>query len=95
MFYAVLWNGRPFKRWLTKAEAYGTAERYQGSHGGYHGGSGMLKHKDLRDHFEVVEDKEANKEFNERYKTYKAGDPQTVHFEQRVDSLRDADPDMT
>ena len=55
----------------------------------------MLKIKDRRDHFEVKEDVGANKEFNERYKTYKAGDAQTVHFEQRVDSLRDADPDMT
>lgn len=95
MYWMVLWNGRPFKRWLTKADAYATAERYQGSHGGYHGGSGMLKIKDRRDHFEVKPDIEANAEFNDRYKTYKAGNRQTVQFEQRVDSLRDADPEMT
>ena len=93
-FYQVLWNGQPFKRWLTKAEAFAIAERYQGSHGGYHGGSGMLKIKERRDQFEVKEDKEANDELNVRYKTYKAGDHQTVQFEQRVDSMSDADPDM-
>lgn len=94
MFYKVLWNGRTFQRWLTKRDAYAMAERYQGSHGGYHGGSGMLKIKDLRDHFEVKEDTEANKEFNDRYKVAKAGDPQRVVYEQRVDSLKDADPEM-
>lgn len=93
-FYQVLLNGVPLKRWLDKAEAEATAERWQGSHGGYHGGSGLLKIKDRRDHVEVCEDLAANKEFEARYKTAKAGDLQRVVYEQRVESTRDADPAM-
>ncbi len=93
-YYKVLLNGHAIRRWLDKDEAYAVAERWQGSHGGYRGGSGLLKIKDRGDHLEVVEDREANREFNERYKTAKAGDLQTVHYEQRVESMSDADPAM-
>jgi hypothetical protein len=94
MYYMVKLNGVPLKRWLDKDEAEATAERWQGSHGGYHGGSGLLKIKDRRDHVEVCEDKAANKEFDERYKVAKAGDRQRLVYEQRVESLSDADPGM-
>lgn len=93
-YYMVTLNGVPLKRWLDRHEAEAMAERWQGSHGGYSGGSGLLKIKDKRDHVEVKEDVQANREFNERYKVAKAGDRQVIHFEQRVESLSDADPEM-
>ena len=94
MYYLVTLNGVPLKRWLSKAEAEAMAERWQGSHGGYRGGSGLLKIKDRRDHLEVREDKEANKEFNERYREMKAGNRQVVHYQQRVEQSHEADPTM-
>lgn len=87
-------NGVPLKRWLDRQEADAVAERWQGSHGGYRGGSGLLKIKDRRDHVEVKEDRDANKEFNERYKVAKSGNPQVINYEQRVESMSDADPGM-
>lgn len=93
-FYMVTLNGHPLKRWLEKAEAEAMAERWQGSRGGYHGGSGLLKQADRGDHVEVRVDREANKEFNERYKVAKAGDLQTVHYEQRAEEYHDADAAM-
>ena len=62
-YYMVTLNGHPLKRWLEKPEADAMAERWQGSHGGYRGGSGLLRIKDRGDHVEVKEDREANKEF--------------------------------
>lgn len=85
MYYMVTLNGHPLKRWMQRAEAEAMAARWQGSHGGYHGGSGLLKTKDRGDWVEVKVDHEANKEFNERYKTFKAGDPQTVIMQQRIE----------
>jgi len=93
-YYMVTLNGHPLKRWLEKPEADAMAERWQGSHGGYRGGSGLLRIKDRGDHVEVKEDREANKEFNERYKVAKAGDLQKVHYEQRVESVSEADSAM-
>ena len=94
MWYKVTLNGVPLRRWMTRPEADAFAERWQGSHGGYRGGSGLLKIKDRGDHVEVREDVEANKEFNERYKVAKAGERQTVQFQQRVEELVHADPEM-
>lgn len=92
--FMVTLNGHPLKRWMTKDEAEAMATRWQGSHGGYRGGSGLLKIKDRGDWVEVKPDKEATKEFNERYKTFKAGDVQKVHYQQRVDAPQYADPAM-
>lgn len=93
-YWMVTLNGVPLKRWLDRHEADAMAERWQGQHGGYHGGAGLLKIKDRRDHVEVREDHEANREFNERYKTAKAGDRQIIHYEQRVENSHEADPAM-
>lgn len=70
------------------------AERWQGSHCSYGGASGLLKIKDRGDHVEVKVDHAANKEFNERYRVAKAGERQTIHYEQRVESVDDADASM-
>jgi hypothetical protein len=93
-YYMVTLNGMPFKRWLDRQEAEAIAERWQGSHGGYKGGYGLLNIKDRGDYVEVKEDRAANAEFNERYKVAKAGDMQKINYEQRVESLSDADPLM-
>lgn len=87
-------NGVPLRRWLSRQEADAMAQRWQGQHGGYHGGAGLLKIKDRGDWVEVKPDIDANKEFNERYKTLKAGERQTVNFQQRVEELSHADPMM-
>jgi hypothetical protein len=87
-------NGIPFKRWLDRPEAEAVAERWQGSHGGFKGGYGLLKIKDRGDHVEVKEDRKANDEFNERYKVARAGERQVVQYEQRVENMSDADPEM-
>lgn len=94
-FYMVTLNGHPLAKGLLKPEAEAMAERWQGSHGGYHGGSGLLKIKDRRDHVEVKLDKQMNQEFAERYKTFKAGDMQKVVYEQRVEDGQHADPAMS
>lgn len=93
-YYMVTLNGIPWKRWLDRQEADAIAERNQGSHGGYRGGSGFLKIKDRGDYVEVKEDHAANKEFEERIKVAKAGEMQKVVYEQRVESMSDADPSM-
>jgi hypothetical protein len=93
-YYMVTLNGVPIRRWLDRHEADAVAERWQGSHGGYSGGSGLLKIKDRGDHLEVKEDAQANREFNERYKVAKAGERQVIQYEQRVESVSDADPSM-
>lgn len=83
--YMVTVNGVPLKRWMTKGEADAMAERWQGQYSGYSGGQGLLKHKDRGDWVEVKRDHLAEKEFGERYKTFKAGDPQTVVYQERVE----------
>lgn len=83
--YMVTWNGRPFKRWMTKRDAEAMAQRWQGQHSGREGGQGMLKHKDRGDYFEVKPDTEAGKEMNERYKSFKAGDPQKIVMQERIE----------
>lgn len=93
-YYMVTLNGHPIGRWLSRPEAEAMAERWQGSHCSYSGAHGLLKIKDRGDHVEVKPDHAANKEFNERYKVAKAGDRQTLHYEQRVERLSDADPSI-
>ena len=93
-FYMVTLNGHPLRKWMLRAEADAFAERWQGSHGGYRGGSGLLKIKDRGDHVEVKEDTQAMTEFEGRYKVYKAGDLQTVHYQQTVDDGQEPDPSM-
>lgn len=92
--YMVTLNGMALRKWMSQDEAYAFAERWQGSHGGYRGGSGLLKIKDRGDHVEVKEDVQAMNEFEDRYKTLKAGDPQTVHYQQTVDDGQAPDPSM-
>jgi len=94
MYFKVTLNGVTLKRWLDRQEADEFAERWQGSHGGYRGGYGLLKHKDKRDYVEVKEDREANREYEERLKVAKAGDRQVINYEQRVEQMSDADPAM-
>ena len=93
-YWMVTLNGVPLKRWMSRSEADAMAARWQGSHGGYSGGSGLLKIKDRGDWVEVKPDCDATKEFNERYKVFKAGDPQTVHYQQRVEDGDTPDPGM-
>lgn len=80
--YMVTLNGYPLKRWMTKKDAEAMAERWQGSHSG---NQGLLKHKDRGDWVEVKRDTQAEKEFAERYKTFKAGDPQTITMQERIE----------
>lgn len=83
--YMVTVNGVPLKRWMTKRDAEAMAERWQGQHGGVEGGQGLLKHKDRGDWVEVKRDINAEKEMAERYKTFKAGDPQTIVYNERIE----------
>ena len=83
--YMVTVNGVPLKRWLGKSEAMSMAERWQGQHGGYSGGQGLLKHKDRGDWVEVKRDVEAEKEVMERYKASLAGDRQRVVYHERIE----------
>ena len=94
MFFMVTLNGVPLKRWLSRKEADAMAERWQGSHGGYRGGSGLLKIKDKGDWVQVKEDRESDKEFEARYRDMKAGRPQTVTYQQRVDDGQRVNPGM-
>ena len=94
MFYMVTLNGHPLRKWMTRAEADAMAERWQGSHCSYSGASGLLKIKDRGDHVEVKVDEQANREFNDRYRTYKEGQPQVLQYQQRVERLSDADEAM-
>jgi hypothetical protein len=79
--YLVTWDGRPFKKgFRSRQEAEAFAERWQGER--YR--SGMLKHGDKRDYFEVARDREAEQEFDRRYADAKAGKRQVVVYQQYV-----------
>lgn len=78
-FWMVTVNGVPLFKGLTQSQAYAKAERWQGKRFT----SGLLKHKDYGDHVEVKRDKEAEREWNDRYKVYKAGDRQRLIFVER------------
>lgn len=84
--YMVTLNGVPLRRWMTRPEADAMAARWQGQHGGYSGGQGLLKHKDRGDWVEVKRDTAAEREFVERYKTLKAGDPQVMLMQERIEN---------
>lgn len=80
--WMVTWDGRCFRKFGTnqqQAEAF--AERWQGER--YH--AGMMKHGDKGDYFEVKRDTQAEREFDERYGDLKAGKPQRVVMQQRVE----------
>lgn len=93
-WFMVTLNGHPLRKMMTKKEAHAMAERWQGSHGGYHGGSGLLKIKDRRDHVEVKVDHDSNKETHQRWLAMKAGDHQQIVMQQRVERMADADEVM-
>lgn len=83
--YMVTVNGVPLKRFLGKQEAHAMAERWQGQHGGYAGGQGLLKHKDRGDWVEVKRDMDAEKEVLERYRASLSGNRQTVVYHERTE----------
>jgi hypothetical protein len=70
---------------MTRRDAEAMADRWQGRHGGYRGGQGLLKHKDRGDWVEVKRDRDAEREFDERLKVAKAGKPQTITYIERID----------
>lgn len=92
MWWMVVFDGKPLRRWMTRQEADSMAERWQGSHGGYRGGSGLLKLKDRGDWIEVKPDKDADREWEGRLKVMKAGERQTVSFMQTVQEGESPDP---
>ena len=79
--WMVTWDGVPLFKALTRKEAEAKAERWQGER--YK--SGLLKHGDKRDYIEVKRDTVAERELDERYKTMKAGDPQTITMVERIE----------
>ena len=77
----VTWNGRPLRRGLLSiAEANAFAERWQGKL--HH--SGMLKHADRKDYFEVKRDVDDERDFDERYDVMQRGGRQRVIAQYRV-----------
>ena len=80
IYYKVTVNGTPLFKGLTLKQAEAKAEKWQGSR--YKGG--LLKHKDYGDHVEVSRDREAEKQFDELYETYKAGKPQRIIKEEYI-----------
>ena len=81
----VLWDGKPFRRGFCgtqgKKEAEAFAERWQGEK--YK--SGMLKHGDKRDYFEVKRDYQSEKDLLDRLDEQKRGNPQKIIMQQRVE----------
>lgn len=68
-------NGVPlFKGFTSRKQAEAKAEKWQGER--YK--RGLLKHGDKGDHVEVKHDKQMEKEFDDRYDTWKAGKPQRI-----------------
>ena len=80
--FRVTLNGHTVQRGMNKVDADAMAERWQGSHSG---NSGLLRIKDRGDHVEVKRDREAEQEFEDRIKTAKAGDRQTLIMHERID----------
>jgi hypothetical protein len=82
--YMVTWDGRAFKKGYMgpagKREAEAFAERWQGKR--YK--SGMLKHGDKLDYFEVKRDRDAEKELRERLDECARGNPQKITMQQWV-----------
>jgi len=70
----VTWNGVPFKLDMSRAAAEAFAERWQGKR--YK--SGMMKHGDKQDYFEVKRDLNSEREFDKRYADFKDDKPQTI-----------------
>lgn len=83
--WMVTWDGKPFRKGFQgesgKREAHAMAERWQGER--YR--SGMLKHGDKLDYFEVKRDTAAEKELAERAYDLKMGKPQRVIMQQYVE----------
>jgi hypothetical protein len=73
-YWAVTVNGYVMFKGMTKPEAEAKAEKWQGKR--YKGG--LLKHKDYGDHVEIRRDKATEREWDERYDTWKAGKPQRI-----------------
>ena len=81
VYYKVTLNGVPlFKGIKDKKEAEARAERWQGEK--YK--RGLLKHADKGDHVEVSIDKDAGKDFDDRYADLKAGKYQRIIREEYI-----------
>lgn len=78
-------NGIPVRKNMNRREADDMAARWQGSHCDYNGSSGLLKIKDRGDWLEVKRDTESERELATRLAEAKAGNLQTLVFEQRID----------
>lgn len=72
----------PFRKFGTNRKAAEEfAERWQGKRYA----TGMMKHGDKADHFEVKLDKAAMAEYKDRIDNAKRGNPQRVIYQQRVE----------
>lgn len=84
-YWVVLWDGKPFQKGFVgeqgRKDAEAFAERWQGQR--YK--SGMLKHGDKKDYFEVKRDYQAEKELLARLDEQKRGNPQKIIMQQRVE----------
>ena len=79
-YWAVTVNGTILFKGLSKRAAEVKAEKWQGQR--YKGG--LLKHKDFGDHVEIRRDTETEKDFDQRYETWKAGKPQRLIKEEYI-----------
>ncbi len=79
-YWAVTVNGTILFKGLSKPAAEAKAEKWQGQR--YKGG--LLKHKDFGDHVEIRRDTETEKDFDQRYETWKAGKPQRLIKEEYI-----------
>lgn len=75
MYWMVTLNGVPLFKGLTdRKDAEAKAERWQGQR--YR--KGLLKHGDRGDHVEVKRDTSTERDFDERYQTWKDGTRQRI-----------------
>lgn len=79
-YWCVTVNGAILFKGLTKPAAEAKAEKWQGQR--YKGG--LLKHKDYGDHVEIKRDTETERDFDQRYETWKAGKPQRLIKEEYI-----------
>ena len=80
--WKVTLNGKSvIQRFITsEAEAHRIAERWQGQHGGYYGGAGLLNIKDRGDWVEVKRDLDGEREMDERADEAVRGNPQKIPY---------------
>jgi hypothetical protein len=80
-YWMVTLNGTPlFKGITSRKEAEARAERWQGERWK----RGLLKHADKGDHVEVKHDKQTERDFDERYASWKDGTRQRIIQEEYI-----------